>query len=302
MGANKENIEFTDPETGEVFPLDATSLVSNVRDVLLSRRRLQTEATVWSKMKEAAQKDEITAMQELARWLVEAVVHRVAEKGLTCANVEVSKFAVDVEKGVVTITSSGYASDEMLSDLAHAKGKTAMLTIVDARQFDEKSTMVQPTPDQLSLLPDDAEPAAEMSEAEVEQIAAEMDEQLGDGDDLNSKEWIEGYEARMAGYHSQRSPYDIDSKEREQWYLGWDAADKSGDAPEVDESLGLEEKTAPADEGEVGDGESEAEVRGAGYDARTQGLAPTRCPWKKGSPEHKLWMEGYSKAKEEEAA
>lgn len=80
MGRNQENLTFTDPETGELFTLNTSSLVSNVRDILLSRRKMQAEATVWSKLKEAEQKDEITAMQELARDLVGKVAERVAER------------------------------------------------------------------------------------------------------------------------------------------------------------------------------------------------------------------------------
>lgn len=152
--------DFTDPETGEVFPVNGTSLVSNVRDILMSRRRNQVEAKTWSMLNEAEQQDEITSMQELAKDLVGKVVEVVAEKGLVCAHVAIQKFAVDVDKGIVQITSSGYASDQMLTDLAHSKGKVAKLTVVDERQFNEKSTLLVADKDQPSLLPDDEDGAA----------------------------------------------------------------------------------------------------------------------------------------------
>lgn len=41
-------------------------------------------------------------------------------------------------------------------------------------------------------------------------------------------------------------------------------------------------------------------LREDGYNARFDGMAPTRCTWKKGTPEHGFWMEGYDKAKSEE--
>jgi ribosome modulation factor len=154
MGNDQTNFEITDEETGEVFPINAVSLVSNVRDVLMSRRRNQQEARVWGDLSEEQQQDEITAIQMLASDLVGKVVEVVATRGLTCAHVEVNKFAVDVEKGEVVITSKGYASDEMLVDLAHSKGKTAKLTIVDVRQFNEKSTLMVADKDQGNMFPD----------------------------------------------------------------------------------------------------------------------------------------------------
>jgi ribosome modulation factor len=154
MGNDQKNFEITDEETGEVFPINAVSLVSNVRDVLMSRRRNQQEARVWGDLSEEQQQDEITAIQMLASDLVGKVVEVVATRGLTCAHVEVNKFAVDVEKGEVVITSKGFASDEMLVDLAHSKGKTAKLTIVDVRQFNEKSTLMVADKDQGNMFPD----------------------------------------------------------------------------------------------------------------------------------------------------
>lgn len=275
--------EFTDPETGEVFPVNGTSLVSNVRDILMSRRRNQVEAKTWSRLNEAEQQDEITAVQELARDLVGKVVEVVAEKGLVCAHVAIQKFAVDVDKGIVQITSSGFASDQMLTDLAHSKGKVAKLTVVDERQFNEKSTLLVADKDQPSLLPEDdasgeeftsedSEALAksgqdadggELSDQDIEDIGTQMDAEadgMDEPDDLHdpepdepvadpaSDDQVAGYHARMQGQPSNSGPA-IDAPERDDWYLGWKKADGEDGAPEiVDDAVEADEEPETSDE------------------------------------------------------
>lgn len=290
-----DKFEFIDPETGETHPINGTSLVSNVRDVFMSRRKMQVQAKTWADLTEADQQDEITAMQELARDLVGKVVEVVAEKGMICAHVAISKFAVDVDKGEVVITSKGFASDEMLTDLAHAKGKVAKLTVVDEGQFNQKSTLLVPDPDQPEMSLDSD--INDMSQAEIDDAAQEMD-----GDDLHgdrTKEYTGGFQSRMAGYHSQRNPFDIDTVGREEWYLGWCDADVQDDAPEVDESLGVEdaetvdEATAPVEiDAAPSDGVGTPEFV-EGQQARLKGLsidANTHDPKTDG---HSYWKDGY---------
>lgn len=315
MADNQENFEITDEETGEVFTIRTTSLVSNIRDVLLSRRRAQTEATVWSKLTEQQQKDEITAMHELARGTVNKVVEVVAEAGQTCAHVEVTKFAVDVDKGVVTITSAGHASDEMLVDLAHAKGRTAKITVVDAQQFNQHGQMPKPDKDQPDLLPDD-EKADEgsdrdgMSDAEIDATAAEMDAQLDDTDGLHdqdadddgvSREWKAGNESRWAGYAQMRNPFMGEGNGTAQqftdWDDGWRAADDQDDVPKVDETLG-------ADPSPDGDEETSAEYR-EGWDARMKAGPQHENPYKgkHGKAQERAdWSAGWVDADEDETA
>ena len=328
MGNNQERIEFTDPETGKVFPINATSLVSNVRDVLMSRRRNQVEAKTWSMLKEDEQQDEITSMQELARDLVGKVVEVVAEKGLVCAHVAIQKFAVDVDKGIVQITSSGFASDEMLTDLAHAKGKVAKLTIVDERQFNEKSTLLVADKDQPSLLPDDEDTAIgeALKNARTDaDITAEMDaaeaELDGDGmeepDDLHepetpdqSTEWIGGFQSRMGGFAQSLNPFfgDGGTKEKfEDWDSGWLEANGSDDAPDVDLDLGqvpvADESPEVSTEPEIAQVSSEADPdlgdltpMQHGQQARLKGDGPDDNPFDGGTDGHAEWAGGYEAA------
>jgi ribosome modulation factor len=285
MGNDQTNFEITDEETGEVFPINAVSLVSNVRDVLMSRRRNQQEARVWGDLSEEQQQDEITAIQMLASDLVGKVVEVVATRGLTCAHVEVNKFAVDVEKGEVVITSKGFASDEMLVDLAHSKGKTAKLTIVDVRQFNEKSTLMVADKDQGNMFPEKDEPDPEataisdaLKKARTEkdiadeqfnaEVAAEMDADL-DGmdepDDLHEPEaendgdvyiveYSSGWDSRESGYGQGLNPFFGSGGTEQQfndWDDGWRACDGMSGMIDVDPALGLPVDDTPDVEPEV---------------------------------------------------
>lgn len=317
MGESQTIIEVVDPETGEAFNLNATSLVSNVRDVFLSRRRMQTQATEWSKLSEADQREEINAMHELARSTINKVVEVVAEAGQTCAHVEVSKFAVDVDKGEVVITSKGFASDEMLTDLAHAKGKVAKLTVVDAQQFNKEGKMPEPEPDQPDMLPEgDDDPGEKISATEankalqesimsaddISATAEEMDAQLDDADDLHADEPDTEPEApakdpepEAETTEPEAETFDPTPFQAEGAAAAFDEK-KASDNPHDD---GSDESNAWLD-GYSNGLEQVDELHRSGYDARADGMAPTRCTWKKGTPEHKIWMLGYTERKNEE--
>lgn len=189
MAANQENVEVVDPETGEVFPLNVGSLVSDIRNVFLTKRRAHTEGEVWSKLSEQDQKDEIIQFGELAKSVVFKVVEMVAEQDRVCATVAITKFAVDVDKGEITITSKGFANDQALHDLNHSKGKVAMLTVVDTAQFNQRGDDPQPDPDEPEMFPDHdgASPTnAELASAALKEMPAEEPETEGeiDMDDL----------------------------------------------------------------------------------------------------------------------
>jgi|GEM_PF-5387461 len=326
--------DFTDPETGDVFPVNGTSLVSNVRDILMSRRRNQVEAKTWSMLNEAEQQDEITAVQELARDLVGKVVEVVAEKGLVCAHVAIQKFAVDVDKGIVQITSSGIASDDMLTDLAHSKGKVAKLTVVDERQFNEKSTLLVADKDQPSLLPDndttgdeftDEDSAAlansgqddgngELSEQDVEDIGAQMD---ADADEMEEPDDLHDPEPDDNGDGDQEpETTDAETKSGDTETEKPDAAtDDADNAPDMGDLTPMQHGQQarlkgdgpddnPFDGGTDGHTEwaggyeaADAEIQTLIEDGRKAGAAgedKKKCPWKKGTDGERFWMQGWN--------
>jgi len=256
---------------------------------------MQTEATVWSKLKEAEQKDEITAMQELARDLVGKVAERVAERGLTCANVAVSKFAVDVDKGLVTITSAGYATDEMLTDLAHAKGKVARLTVIDEGQFNAKSTQVKPQKDQPALFGEDAD---EKPEAPVEGAIADQLREAG----YDVKEDADGNQEIEAPADAEP---DQETDDAETPQNEGDAVEDGADDQEPIKSAEPEVESEPESDESAPEQEAEPEAAPepdkadpyeAGQQARVEGLGPDDNPHDGGTEDGNAWAEGYNDA------
>jgi len=336
MGENQKGIEIHDEKTGEVFTLNPVSLVSDVRDRLLSARRLQTEATVWGKLPEAKQRDEIAAMQQLASDLVEKVVEAVAERGLVCAHVAVNKFAVDVDKGTIQITASGRADDEMLSDLNHAKGKVGKLTIVDTAQFNAKSKKpsAEVTPDEPKLpLDDGSESEPEGGDggiADMHQNMADADDQLddsgddlqidGDGEDENlpSDQWRGGHQSRMAGHKLDENPFDDDTSEFDDWAEGWGVADQNDDAPDLEtgevsdveadggvkidgaetaSETSIDDMTSEEVEATTSEPDApEGNPKQEGQDARMAELGPDSNPYDGGTVDHLAWADSWTAA------
>ena len=341
MGSNQKNIEVTVEETGDEFTFNATSLVADVRDVLLGHRQQQIEATVWSKLDESAQREQINSMANLAFMLINKIVDVVATGDLVCAHVEVSKFAVDVEKGVVTITSAGTASDEMLSDLAHAKGRQCRLTVIDNGQFNKEKRDVQPEPDQPDMLsgepPEDPaqlvdddelvnpetgeitdkaeqdETTAAIVEAvqadEKEADQTELDNIGQDSTELDKAEPDESAEPEAEPIpepEQEPTPKEEKSTSDGATKLSeeWTEgleARKADKGPDETPYPGGEQKHHDWSAGYQTADEGIDKLRNEGYQARKDGQAATRCTFKKDSFEHTQWMAGYTLAKSEES-
>lgn len=294
MDGNQTNIEITNEETGDEFTFNAASLVSDVRDILLDHRRKQLEATVWGKLKESEQRDQINAMNNLAFMLINKIVDVVATGNQVCAYVEVSKFAVDVEKGVVTITSAGSASDDMLTDLAHAKGRQCRLTVLDSSQFNVDRRDVEPEPDQPGMFTDEDEaPAAS--------------EPLKDDDEIIDPET--GEITSTADAMAQAIENDPKATDDEKATLYGDNATVKADT----ETAAADSVTHPADttteaEPEAEPAQASADTKTApngdddapdayqeGIEAAANNLGPDECTYDGGTDEHHKWHQGRNK-------
>lgn len=279
-----DKFELTDEDTGEVHVIPLDGMVGGLRDMLMDRRRAQLFSVPWSHLTEESQKDEITAANEYARTVVYKLAEVIAEGGRQCAHVSVQKFAVDVEKGELTVTCKGYAQDETLLDLVHAKGKVAKLTVVDPEQFNRHSKPLQATPDQPTFFGEDvgSGEGVETSDAEIEDLGAEMDAELDamdEPEDLHNDTPAEpeaeeaadfervGYDARMRGDGPDENPFDGGTDESAAWQSGYDRAN-------TDVSAVIEE----------------------GAQAARNGKDILDCEWKKGSDAEKFWLHGFNAA------
>lgn len=275
MVNNPQRIEITDPETGEIVSINPATAVSNLRDLFVSRRRLQVVATPWPNLTEDQQRDEINRATEWSEEVIREVVEMVAQAGRQVIHAKLDNFKV--KDGEVTITGKGRADDGALLSLNHVGTKFLKIVVADAEQFDQQRDDMEPTPDQADLLPDHTEPEnSKMTDAEIADAFKAMDTDVGieDADDSLHDEPKSpsdmGYEARINGDEPD-APFDGGTDEHTAWKDGYDRAQRDMDG--VDQE---------------------------GYDARMNGYSPDKCDWKKGSSEAELWLIGYNRAKAEQ--
>lgn len=165
MGNSKEAIQITDEETGDTFDLNITSLVSDIRDRMIARRRLQTEATVWRKLSERQQQDEITAAHDAAFDIIRAAVELVATRENDVIHAQFKTLALD-DKGGVKITLVGFADDKELVKINRVGKKVLKITVLDEGQFNEKKRDLKPDADQPEMALDEDEKPDESAQVE----------------------------------------------------------------------------------------------------------------------------------------
>lgn len=299
MGNNQKRVEVVDQETGEVFGLNTGMLISNVRDVLMSKRRQQMVAMTWSQLGEQQQKDEIQDLTNLAEELVEKIVELVAQAGRDVIHAQLDNFKV--KDGAVTVTAKGAADDGAILALNSIGKKNLKIVVADAGQFDEQRDEIVPTPDQNDMFPDeeDQEP---MGEQEVDDLAAEMDKQLDEmeePDDLHEQDGDATEEAQPANQEEQTQAAETEAGD------GNTAPDVSPAQAGQDARLkGAGPDENPYDGGSIEAGEWQGAYNDAdeqikslisdGVKAADEGKTVKDCPWKSGTDGERFWLEGFN--------
>lgn len=324
MGKNPKSIEITDPENGEVFSLNAESLVNDTIGVLMSWRRNVIQSMVWEQLSEDQQNEAIGNAESLATDLVTGLVEIIATGGNDVIHALLDNFKI--KDGTVTVTAKGLADDAALLALNSVGKKALKIVVADAEKFDQEGDRPEPMADQPELeMGDDTGPG--MTEQDVEDMAAEMDADL-DGmeepDDLHEEDsdtpaaevsdlQVEGHHARMQGLHSQRNPYDPDAPEVEDPAPKQDPkptpegspleagqqARVRGDGPDENPfDGGTPEYESWADGYAGADAEISALVE-AGEKAARAGESKESCPWKKGTDGERFWLQGYDQGEKQ---
>tara|TARA_R110000744_G_scaffold142869_7_gene254708 strand:- start:563 stop:1828 length:1266 start_codon:yes stop_codon:yes gene_type:complete len=191
MGNNQENVEIADGETGEVFSVNVNSIVCDVRDRMLARRKMQTEATVWPKLAEHLQRDEIQEAHNAAFDIVRAVTELVATRGVELIHAQFKSAAID-DKCNIKIMLAGRTDDEQLVALNRVGSKILKIMVLDHEQFNAERTEIKPDADQPEMFNEDEKP-----EAPVEGAIADQLREAGYDvtQDANGNQEIEGYVA-----------------------------------------------------------------------------------------------------------
>lgn len=283
---------------------------------MIARRRLQTEATVWSKLSESQQQDEITAAQVAAFDLVRAAVELVATRDNDVIHAQFDGLALKPD-GAVQIKLKGHADDDELLKLNRVGKKVLKITVLDEEQFNEQRREMKPDADQKKMAFDeDEKPEAPADGAIADQLReagyevnGNWTEIKGDGaNEAKSPQWLGGFQSRMGGFPRSLNPFanpdgeyiDGEESDVQDWFDGWDAADESGEAPPLDDATSEPDGAQNAEPETKTDQEPESEAElgpfALGETARLDGKGPDENPFDGGTEEGKAWAEGYNSA------
>lgn len=141
MVKNNASVIFDDPETGEEKSVKIGGLVGHVRDMLLSKRRMQVQATTWDKMDEKEQQAEINSTTDFAYDLVERATGLIFAGDRRTIKVKLDKFTY--KDKACKISVDGHVPD--MNNLAHSRD--IQLVFYDLDQFDQHKDLIQAMPD-----------------------------------------------------------------------------------------------------------------------------------------------------------
>jgi len=276
--------------------VNVNSIVSDVRDRMLARRKMQTEATVWAKLPEHKQREEIQEAHNAAFDIVRSVTELVATRGVELIHAQFKSAAID-DKCNIKIMLAGRTDDEQLVALNRVGSKILKIMVLDHDQFNAERTEVKPDADQPEMFNEDEKPDAPVEGAIADQLreAGYDVQQDEDGNQEIEETHGSNEETQEAmAIEQDQAPDDADPFEAGQ------AARIDGKGPDdnpfdggTDDYIAWSEGHAEAD-GEI------SQLVQQGYDARKEGKDESKNPWKAKSRENGWWLEGYNKAKNED--
>lgn len=235
MDENNETLEVVSEETGEVRSVRRESLASDIRNVLLQKRRMQRESTTWSNLSQAEQQTEIDDMTDLAFDIIGKVIDEVASAGSATVTAMLKKFAV--ADGKTTITCEGRATNDALIKLNefNMKKQRVILSVVDEDQFNEVDERPQASPDQPDLVDDIVdkdEPSAldnlldgDAEASAQEDLAPAFDAEADiEGDEATETQaYMNGQDAVVAEIDRSENPYPAESMAARLWEQGYNS-------------------------------------------------------------------------------
>lgn len=265
-------------------------MIADVRDFFIHRRRAAIEATVWSKLTEDQQRDEILAADALAADLVRGIAETVAAAGHDVITAKLGPTTLD--GGMVKLTAKGMADDGTLLAINRVGDKTVKIVVVDTERYDHGDDAPLPEPDEPEmdldgddfeartgiademdepedLHAEDEEPEPimpdddELRETDADQAEPEPEEALGEIDPVEH-----AMAAAVAGETASANPFPDGSRPAQTW------------AETFEEALG-----------EI------AEMEAEGAKAARAGKTKSDCPYEKGSDSEPFWMKGFNSEK-----
>jgi hypothetical protein len=328
MGKHQETIEVTSPEDGEIVTLNITSLVSDVRDLFLSKIRNDKNKTIWSKMSEADQKIEIEHAHNMASEIVSKVASLVA-----CGQHAVIHALLDnykVKDGGVTVTAKGIADDGAVLALNHVGKKALKIIVVDEGQFDQDGKPAEPDPDQYRMNVENDDDGPSLADAMQDAIEADTDDDEGDRQDeeedeqepetqedelIASKPELTPYEQGQGsakhGMDERSNPFDGRTADGKEWLRGhreWMDANQPDQSVDKENLETADEPNEESDElpddatltdVEIDDatGRDADWYREEGAQAFKAGKSRDDVSYDGGTSEFLAWQQGFDRAK-----
>lgn len=329
MGNHQKSVEIHDQETGEVIDLSVGGLASEIRDMLLSRRRKDIQATIWSKLSEDQQRDEIEACTSLADDVIAAVVDVVASAGHDVVHAKLDNFKI--KDGAVTITAKGSADDGAVLALNHVGHKNLKIIVADVERFEQNRTDVEADPDQPEMFPEDGaceQGAEHLSDEQLYQAAVNivltdrkcstsyiqrklaiaynkaarlierMEEEgvASPADHLGKREILEQESGPDDDQVDGDQEPDLTGEEVDEI-----AAEMDQDADDLDRELDQDDGTEDHEDLDQASGEMDEDeliahqsrLKSEGSDAKLKGQGVDDCPYDGGTTEYHHWRIGY---------
>ena len=243
METNNTTLEVTVEKTGEVRSIQSASLVSDVKSLLLEKRRAQTELVPWNRMSEKEQRQELDNMGDFAFDLIKTAVAIVATGEHSTVNgtlKQVSSIKDGVAKLVIE-TSSDSKNLMLINAMFNSK---IALTTLNQGQFNQEQDEFEVQPDQPDLIDVDHSPALDEVIAKGNAPVFDPETDVIPGEDGKSQAWLNGYDAQVAGVEPTDSPYAAESLATRVWLEGFESAKAEADKGKDGEG----DKETPFDE------------------------------------------------------
>lgn len=145
-----------DPEA-----FQTTTLIGDVRDLILQEMRDAKDALPWTVRSEKDQAAMIDRADRFAHNLVRRCVEVIAAEGRPAVSVLIEKW--EVGKGL-KLVAKGVDTEENVTAMMHG-GKAAYVVFGAIDAFDGEREPIQPAPDQGQLLDDDDGPVFDQTDA-----------------------------------------------------------------------------------------------------------------------------------------
>jgi len=273
-------------QSGKNFKLHCDTLVSDVRDHLLTKRRAQTFLSPWNKMSQEDQQDEIEGITNLAEQIIRKCVDIVADNGFETIYATLDDVAL--KTGTAKLKIANLDDPTVLCAMGAHIGKSVRIVVADDSDFDKARTQMQADLDQPPLpMGGDGEQepgeSIDPSAGEDAKTTYDANVEFPDTDELDTS----GNGDAEAG-----TPIDAEGKPLTPKAEGYVAGVSGKDKPENPFIEG--EPNAKEWEAGYQDGVKEAsKIMKEGATAFADGVDADAAPYKAGTDARMFWMRGF---------